>query len=306
MDNPQELKKLIVKQLIEKKNYKKALPNTEGELRNLITKKLVEDGDYETVLKSISADEKSQKLEKLLKPMSALSDILTENTNGVLMEELRAQLTEATDKNSAELRTSLEEAQETLKTELQDVINSNWSELSTDVLSRVTEAQEALKTALSVYADDIVTKRADALFATLSAQAKLTPEEIEQIIESSALSVESQIADIVGDYIGESGITTDQIKDFDKAVKKLLPKAQQVTWESIVGKPDISPGGTNANLVKALIAEALANFDGGGAVDSVNGQTGVVNLAISDLTDVTKSATAPINPQVGDLWIDIS
>jgi predicted phage gp36 major capsid-like protein len=259
MDNPQEIKKLIIK-------------------------KLIEDKQYDKVLAHLGSEEKDSGLTKLIKPMSAVADILTENAKGAFMGDVDKKVDDVVTKASEELRTDLEEAHEALKIELKQAINTDRDSLSSDILDRVTEAQTRLQETLARYADEIVTNKADAIFDTLAEQARLTEDEIQEIVDDAALSVESQIALIIGDYIAETGITTAQIADFDKAVRKLIPPAQQVTWDSIIGKPNMSQGGTNTNVVKALIA----------------------NIAISDLTDVTKSATAPVSPAVGDLWIDIS
>jgi hypothetical protein len=292
MDNPQEIKKLIIK-------------------------KLIEDKQYDKVLAHLGSEEKDSGLTKLIKPMSAVADILTENAKGAFMEDLEKRLDEATTKGNEELRANLEEAHESLKKELKQAINTDRDELSSDILGRVTEAQTRLQETLARYADEIVTNKADAIFDTLAEQARLTEDEIQEIVDDAALSVESQIALIIGDYIAETGISTAQITDFDKAVRRLIPPAQQVTWDSIVGKPNMSQGGTNTNVVKALIAEALANSPtggiqtivagtgitvdntdpanpivsatggGGGAVDSVNGQTGVVVLDADDIDDTS-------------------
>jgi len=248
MNNPQELKELIIKQLIEK-------------------------GEYDKVLAHIGSEEKESGLTKLIKPMSAVADILTENAKGAFMEDLEKRLDDATTKGNEQLRKDLEEAHQTLKTELQGVVDTNRDELSSDILNRVTEAQERLQDTLARYADDIVTRKADAIFATLAEQARLTEDEIQDIVDEASLSVESQIADIIGDYVAETGITTAQIKDFDQAVKKLLPADRQVTWNEIVGKPDISQGGTNTNVVRQMIATALADFGGGLPSGGTTGQS---------------------------------
>jgi len=287
------------------------------EIKNLIIKKLIEDKQYDKVLAHLGSEEKDNSLTKLIKPMSAVADILTENAKGSFMGDVDKKVDEVVTKASEELKKDLEEAHESLKTELKQAINTDRDDLSSDILNRVTEAQERLQETLSRYADSIVTQKADSMFSDLGELAKLNEEEIQEIVDEAALSVETQIASIIGDYIAETGITTAQITDFDKAVRRLIPPAQQVTWDSIVDKPNMSQGGTNTNVVKALIAEALAGFTpgsgvppggttgqvltkqsnadgdadwqtpsgGSGAVDSVNGQTGVVVLDTDDITE---------------------
>ncbi len=305
------------------------------EIKNLIIKRLIEKGEYDKVLAHLGSEEKDSGLTKLIKPMSAVADILTENAKGAFMEDLEKRLDEATTKASKGLKKDLEEAHEALKTELKQAINTDRDDLSSNILDRVTDAQTRLQETLARYADEIVTNKADAIFSTLADQARLTEDEIQEIVDDAALSVESQIALIIGDYIAETGITTAQITDFDKAVRRLIPPAQQVTWDSIVGKPNMSQGGTNTNVVKALIAEALANSPtggiqtivagtgitvdatdpanpivsatgGGGAVDSVNGQTGVVVLDADDISDASttnKWATAAEKTKLGHITV---
>jgi len=53
----------------------------------------------------------------------------------------------------------------------------------------------------------------------------------------------------------------------------------------------------------------LTNLAIGSTGESLIVTAGIPNwayLAVSDLSDVTKSATEPVAPAVGDLWIDIS
>jgi hypothetical protein len=261
MDNPQEIKNLIIKHLIEK-------------------------GEHDKVLAHLGSEEKENNLTKLIKPMSAVADILTENAKGAFMGDVDKKVDDVVAKASEELKKDLEEAHEALKIELKQAIDTDRDDLSSDILERVTEAQTQLQKTLARYADDIVSKKADAIFATLAEQAKLTEDEIQEIVDDAAFSVETQISGIIGDYIAETGITTAQIKDFDKAVRKLIPPAQQVTWDSIVGKPVMSQGGTNTNVVKALIAEALANSPTGGIQTIVAG------------TGITVDDTDPANPIV--------
>jgi len=94
---------------------------------------------------------------------------------------------------------------------------------------------------------------------------------------------------------------------FTGGVNLLISGANRyLNFNSGTGEDGYGIRDNNGTLQFKNSAGSWQDFGFGGAVDSVNGQTGVVNLAISDLIDVTKSATAPINPQVGDLWIDLS
>ncbi len=305
-----------------------------SKLKDAILKTLIEKGDYASVLSHISGEEKEEKgnqLTNLIKPMSAVADILTENAKGAFMEDLEKRLDDATTKSSEELRSDLENAHKELQTELKTAIDTDRESLSQEVLNRIGDAQTKLQTTLATYADSIVTAKAQSMFADLGKQAKLTDAEISEIVSSAALEVESQIVSIIGEYISEQGITVSQITDFKTEVQKLIPQVDfsnaRINWGQIVGAP--SQGGTNTNIVRQLIAEALASFSagsghtiedegtpltqrdtlnfvgagvtvtdaggktvvtipgGGGAVDSVNGQTGVVVLDADDISDAS-------------------
>lgn len=239
-----------------------------SKLKDAILKTLIEKGDYASVLSHISGEEKEEKgnqLTNLIKPMSAVADILTENAKGAFMEDLEKRLDDATTKSSEELRSDLEDAHKELQAELKTAIDTDRESLSQEVLNRIGDAQTKLQTTLATYADSIVTAKAQSMFADLGAQAKLTDAEISEIISSAALEVESQIVSIIGEYISEQGITVSQITDFKTEVQKLIPQVDfsnaRINWGQIVGAP--SQGGTNTNIVRQLIAEALASFSAG-------------------------------------------
>jgi len=270
MNNPQELKELIIKQLIEK-------------------------GEYDKVLAHIGSEEKDSGLTKLIKPMSAVADILTENAKGAFMEDLEKRLDEATTKGNEALRKDLEEAHNTLKTELEAALKTDRDVLSDEILSRVVQAQANLEQAQQRYADAIVTAKADEMFSQLAEQARLTETEIQDIVDEAAMSVESQLDGIIQTYIAETGITTDQISDFREAVTRLLPQVDfstaRINWSQIVGAPD-TPGGTSAVLVQRMIDNALAGFSGGSGVPP-GGTTGQALIKQSNADGDADWATLP-------------
>lgn len=244
-------------------------PVDKSKLKDAILKTLIEKGDYASVLSHISGEEKEEKgnqLTNLIKPMSAVADILTENAKGAFMEDLDKRLDDATTKGNEELRKDLEDAHKALQAELKTAIDTDRQSLSQEVLNRIGEAQTRLQTTLATYADSIVTAKAESMFTDLGEQARLTEEEIAEIVSNSALEVESQIVSIIGEYIAEQGITVAQITDFKAEVQKLIPQVDfssaRINWSQIMGVP--SQGGTNTNIVRQLIAEALADFNGGG------------------------------------------
>jgi len=266
MSNPQELKKALIQALAEK-------------------------GEYSTILKHLDTDEKKEKSErmyKLIEPISAFADMLTENSKGAFMDELGTRLDTTTKENLEKLSSDIDTLRTELKEATESLLTSTKSELVSENLARFQDAEKNLSDKLMQTALEVTARKAEEMFAGLSLEAKLTEEEIEDIVIQSALSVESQISTIIGAYIAEHKLSVSQIEGFAEAVRTILPPERQVTWDSIAGKPEISQGGTNKNVVQQMINTALGL------------------LAISDLTDVTKSATEPTNPQIGDLWIDVS
>lgn len=256
MDNPQEVKKVILAALVEK-------------------------GDYKSVLKHLSAEEKTgketekaEKLTKLISPISAFADLLTENSKGAFMEDLEARLDDTTAKGLTELSEAIEEAKTALQDELRSVLDASKAEMIEEHLARYSAAEGMLTEKLMAQAIETAAAKAEELLPSLKEGARLTEDEINDIIDAAALSVESQVTDIIGDYIDEYGISVAQITGFTEAVRALLPADRQVTWNEIVGKPEISQGGTNTNIVRALITEALANFSGGSSLPDQTGNAG--------------------------------
>jgi hypothetical protein len=98
------------------------------------------------------------------------------------------------------------------------------------------------------------------------------------------------MTNVVGAYIVESNVTPDQITGFAEAVRKLLPAERQVTWNDIVGKPEMSQGGTSAYLVKRMIDEALADLPTGSSLPDQTGNNG--KFLTTDGTDASWATLA--------------
>jgi len=244
-------------------------PVDKKQLKDALLKTLIEKGDYQTVLSHLSGEEKEDKdsdFKELIKPMSAVADILVGNAQGAFtkplnerfdgkVEELRAQFTEEIAQNRKELSDAIQEA-----------FTGRNTEFTSEILEKVATAQENLTQTITELAGRVVGEKAVEMFKDLGEQARLTEEEIESIVEEAALSVESQMANIIGQYIEEYSITTGQIKDFATEVQKLIPATDfsgiSVDYSQIRNAP--SQGGTNTNIVRQLITEALADFNGGG------------------------------------------
>jgi len=328
MDNPQELKKAILATLAEKGDYKTLLEHIDDEpnLKKEVLGVLAEQGDYSSILKALNNEQKKSQTEEAfskIAPLFQFSEMITKDAKGSFMQDLQSELDEKTTVGLQKLSEEIEDLKEDLREITATLLDTTKSELVAEHLGRYSEAEKTLGDKMLALTVQIAAEKAEEMFGNLAQEAKLTEDEIEDIIEMSALSVESQIAGIIGEYISETKITPDQIVGFAEAVKKLLPTERQISWGDIVNKPDISQGGTSAILVKQMIDAALAEFTGGGvpvggttgqvltklsdtdgdadwqdpagvggAVDSVNGQTGVVVL---DAVDVGAYTTVEVD-----------
>ena len=262
-------------------------PVNKSKLKDAILKTLIEKGEYTSVLSHMSGEEKEEKeskkterLNKLIEPISEFAELMTANTKGVLMENMDKKLSKSTREALAELAKQVNGAIDTLQEELDKTISVTKGELTREHQQRLSDAKTQLEKQLFDLAIDIVNKKADSLLPELEASNKLTESEIDDIIDATALTVESQIVSIIGEYITEQGITVSQITDFKNEVQKLIPQVDfssaRINWSQIMGAP--SQGGTNTNIVRQLIAEALADFSGGAS-------------AFTDLTDTPSSYT---------------
>jgi hypothetical protein len=267
------------------------------ELKETILRHLAEKGDYTTILKHLSDDEKTEKkaqnsdaLTSLIRPMSAVADILTENAKGAFMTDLEARLDETTKQGLTDLSQSIEKAKKELQKEVKSLLSETKDGLTNEHLARYKKAEDKLTSEMMKLCVEIVTAKADELLPTLSANAKLTEDEIEDIIYQSALSVESQMSDIVGEYVSQTSFTVSQIADFRSEVLKLIPEVDpskfSIDWSQVRNQPSV--GGTNTNILRKLISEALSVFEGGSDVN------------------IAYQSTEPTDPEDGDLWVDTS
>lgn len=269
MDNPQELKKAILATLAEKGDYKTLLEHIgdEPNLKKEVLSVLAEQGDYSSILKALNNDQKKSQTEEAfskIAPLFQFSEMITKDAKGSFMQDLQSELDEKTTAGLQKLSEDIDGLREELKEATTTLFTSTKSDLMSEHLVHFKEAETALGNKMLALAVEVTSSKADEMFSSLAQEAKLTESDIEDIIALSALSVESQIASIISEYISETKITPKQIKGFAEAVRELLPEAQKVSWNQIVDKPEISPGGTSGVLVKQMIDAALSEFTPGG------------------------------------------
>lgn len=302
MDNPQEVKKAILAALAEKGDYKTLLEHIgdEPDLKQGVLAVLAEKRDYGTILKALNDDDKKKQTEEAfskIAPLFQFSEMITKDAKGSFMSDLKADLDEKTKAGLAELAEEIEDLKEDLREITATLLDTTKSALVQEHLGRYSEAEKTLGDKMLALTVQVAAEKAQEMFGNLAQEAKLTEDEIEDIIEMSALSVESQIAGIIGEYISETKITPDQIVGFAEAVKKLLPAERQVSWGDIVNKPDISQGGTSAILVKRMIDEALADFSAGSGIQSIVAGTGIS----VDNTDPANPIVSATGTGTGDM-----
>lgn len=244
------------------------MPVDKKQLKEALLKTLAEKGDYTTILSHLSSEEKEEKdsqFKELIRPMSAVADILVGNATGAFTEPLKKHI----DERAEELRTDFTEQLTKDKEELSQAIAEAFSgrneEFTSELLQKFTDSQSNLSSTLTQLTAELIGEKATEMLSSLGEQAKLTEDEIEDIIEQAALSVESQITTIIGGYIEEQGISVSQIRDFTENVQKLLPQVDfskiSVDWSQVRNAP--SQGGTNANLIRQ-IAQEIVDASGGG------------------------------------------
>lgn len=298
MTDPKELKKAIIAALVEKKDYTAVLDHldTDGQslfgedatqMRDLIMSALAEKGEYKTILSHITKGEKQTKEQKALtevvKPFADIAQLIIGNTKGDFMSDLVADMDGKLSKKGEELLSTLTDSISAFQLETKAVID----DATTESIARLAKTEADLKASLLELATTVVASKANELLPTVSQQAKLTKAEIDEIIYQTALSVESQVSTILGDYVAEQGISSSQILDFKEAVQAVVPQVDfstvEVDWSQIKNAPEPSQGGTSAILVKRMIEEALAGFSGGSGVPD-GGLTGQV-LTKASATD---------------------
>jgi hypothetical protein len=143
---------------------------------------------------------------------------------------------------------------------------------------------------------------------------------ISYITQETEIQVKKEVAKLPKPKDGKDG--KDAVVDIPAIVQALLktmPKMESKEVDYLGVKDYIDKQIKN---IKTARPQVIKSFTGGGATSltqlsdvdfsglskNSDGQfiLGSGATAISDLTDVTKSATAPSDPQIGDLWVDIS
>lgn len=244
-------------------------PVDKKQLKDALLKTLIEKGDYQTVLSHLSGEEKEGKdndFKELIKPMSAVADILVGNAKGAFTEPLKKHIDERAEELRSDFTEQLAKDKAELSEAIQEAFTGRNTEFTSEILEKVNQAQQNLTQTITELAGRVVGERALEMFKDLGEQARLTEQEIGSIVDEAALSVESQMTAIIGEYINEYKISVAQISDFSKEVQKLIPATDfskiSLDYSQIRNAP--SQGGTNTNIVRQLIAQALADFNGGG------------------------------------------
>ena len=263
------IKDALKKVLAEKGNYT-SLYSLEGETsdkKESILAVLAEKGEYKGIAKLLKADEeteRSTKIVSMIEPISALADLLTENSKGAFMADLEKRLDEGVASKVTEHKDELDATLASFKTELNDLLAQGKADLTTESLQSYKEAEVKLTSAMMNLAVETAASKAAELLPTISESARLTPDDIADIIDTAALTVESQIQRLMGEFIDDTGITADQITDFKSEVQKLIPDVDfsdiSIDYSQVRNAPQ---GGTSAVLINQLIAKALEGFSGG-------------------------------------------
>ena len=276
------------------------------QLLDLIKQNLVEKGDYKSLadlaLKE-NKQEKSDSMLKLIEPISAFADMLTSNSKGIFMEELRKQVDDNSSETSKKLATDFDKAKKELETSLSKLFSEENDALKKDLVAEFDASQSQLETKTNALIAQLITEKADSMFSQLGEDAKLTQDEIDQIIEDASLSVESQIPSIIGEYVSEHGINTKQINGLQEYIQALIPEVDfskaSINWSQLKNVPHLGGGGKN--LLKFLNDVEVSGANNN-SVLQYKTDTKLWNAGVA----ITVSATEPTDPKLNDLWVDVS
>jgi hypothetical protein len=238
-----KLKELLVKNLVEKGNYEKLADlvadddsEKSQELQSLLLKNFVEKGETEQALNFLDKSEKSKskkEVQNVHKLLAEFSELLTGNTRGVFMKDLVSQVDDHATKTTKKLAKDFERTEKALLRDLTRLVNEKNGDNKRDLLAQLNRSSEKLTATSERLIRELVSREAEDLFERLSEDLRLTDDEKAELVLDAALSVESQMPNLIAEYLKNARLSTEQIDG-------LRELAQEMISENV---PNLSVGG---------------------------------------------------------------
>lgn len=249
-----------------------------SDIKKLGLKKLLDDGNVEKFLEISEQQERTkarQEFNDLIKPFSMLGDVIAKHAKGVFVDEVLADVKKIAAGVEDTLDKALKEETKTLRQELAQIVTSQGEENQMQAVKRIEADIAKVEQRLTKQATELILSEVNRILPTLADDARLSDEEIEEITTNAALSVESQMDDLISAYIKEAELPANQITGLTEFIQSQIPevdfKAAVIDWRQIKNIPDLSGGGAGARTMRWLNDVTNASTASDGQVLTANG-----------------------------------
>lgn len=226
------------------------------DVKKLGLKKLLEDNDVGKFLEVQNEIEKIatyKTLSKQFSPFSKLADMMVGNLDGEFMAAAYERINDtikgmAKDVNDA-IKEDFAEHNKKITALVEEKDATTRQALIRDLESGLADVQKRV----TQMAIDRVEDAVNTVLPQITADARLTEAELQDLKDEVALSVESQIDGLVGEYIKDQGIDANQINDLKAYIQSQIPEVDfskaVIDWRQIKNVPNLSGGGAGARTL---------------------------------------------------------
>lgn len=217
----------------------------ENDIKELGLKALLEKGDVEGFLTNKIKTEESSQKGQLIGSFARIADLMTQHSEGVMVEAVTSRIVKALSKLAEELSDSVQKDMKEVAKELEKFTTTQNEKAKRDIVARIETKLIEIEDAIKSNSDGLLREFFDEALPDLKENARVTPEELATMEQNTKEAVKQQLPKLIRAYFSEVYVTPAQIKGFEKAVKKLIPEQEKfdiakekIDWNQLKNVPE--------------------------------------------------------------------
>lgn len=188
------------------------------EIKELGLKALLEKGEIEKFFDVQMKEKDNETKGQLIGSIARIADMLTQHSQGVFVDEITNRLSKSLIEVAKELSNGLSEDLKGTEADLKAYVDATDDESRSAILSeldrKVNTAEENLRSAIE--------NTLNSALPELAESARLSDDEVAEIVSNASLSVESQMSELIGAYLADNSLTVSEIEGFQAAVTEIV------------------------------------------------------------------------------------